>query len=171
MIKYDGQAIQAFVCRQWMETLLSITCSWLHMAVNGGERDEWCEGKHDELTRASVPTRQERERAHRLSETAEQREERLRKQKHGARYVANTAEQTHNINEQRHYRLEQEMEQQQEVRLDGKGASRREQLVKATSKRGTSDCWYSARGLLISDATNWWSPDQPFISQCILRTI
>ena len=35
--------------------------------------------------------------------------------------------------------LEQEMEQQQEVRFDGKCVTRREQLVKATSKRGTSD--------------------------------
>ena len=63
--------------------------------------------------------------------------------KYTSTYVANTAEQTHNIKDQRHYQLEQEleqeMEQQQEVRFDGKCVTRREQLVKATSKRGTSD--------------------------------
>ena len=70
------------------------------------------------------------------AETAEQREERLRKRRDRdrARRAANTAEQTSEINEQRCLGLEQEMEQQQEVRLEGMRTSRRGQLAMETNE-------------------------------------
>ena len=152
---------------------VNFTIHNMQLIIHGSKwwRERWMMWGEIWWVNKSISSKKIRERPHCLSETAKQREGRLRKQKHGARYVANTAEQTHNITDQRHYRMEQEMEQQQEVRFDGKCVSRREQLVKETSKRGTSDWWYIARGLLISEATNWWSPDQPFISQCIPRII